>query len=301
MAYYRWLENSAVTVSTLIESLSQQCRDQVSKRHVLAISDTSEINLQAHAGRLKDEGLGVVGNDTDLGFFIHPTLVVDSADGLPLGLSTVQVWTRPADRPRKDERDYKNQPIEEKESYKWIESARGSRLCFELGDAQQVTYVGDSESDIYEPWIQVPEPNVHLLIRACHNRLIADSDQLLFEYLSAQPISGHYTLPVPAEPRINRTAREATMAVRLTPVRLQCTKRLKGDYPDQVQVYAVEAMELDPPPGQKPVHWRLLTTHQVDTYLDALQIIQWYRWRWHIEQLFAILKQRGLDIEASQQ
>ena len=115
MAYYRWLENASVTLSTLIESLKSHCREQVKGRHVLAISDTSEVNLHAHAGRLKPEGLGVVGNNKDIGFFIHPTLLVDSADGLPLGLSHVQVWTRPAERPSKEELDYKYQPIEEKE------------------------------------------------------------------------------------------------------------------------------------------------------------------------------------------
>jgi hypothetical protein len=67
-----------------------------------------------------------------------------------------------------------------------------------------------------------------------------------------------------------------------------------------VQVYAVEAVELNPPEGVEPVHWRLLTSHIVTTYEQALDIIQWYWWRWHIEQLFAILKQRGIDIEASQ-
>jgi hypothetical protein len=301
MAYYRWLDNSSVSLSEIIASLSHHCRAQVEGRHVLAISDTSEINLQAHAGRLKPEGLGVVGNNQDIGFFIHPTLAVDSADGLPLGLSTVQVWTRPAERPSKEERDYKNQPIEAKESYKWIESAKSSQLCFELGEAAQVTYIGDSESDIYEPWVQIPQTNVHLLVRACRDRRLADSDRSLFEYLSNQPIAGCYTLEIPAAPRINRTAREATLAVRFAPVSLQRPQRLAGDYPDQVQVYTVEAVELETPPGQKPVHWRLLTTHPVECYEQALEIIQWYRWRWHIEQLFAILKQRGLDIEASQQ
>lgn len=301
MAYYRWLENSAVSVSSLIESLSQHCRDQVRGRHVLAISDTSEINLQAHVGRLNEEETGVVGNNTDIGFFIHPTLVVDSADGLPLGLSTVQVWTRPVDRPRKTKRDYHRRPIEAKESYKWIESAKGSQLCFELGDAQQVTYIGDSESDIYEPWVQIPQTKHHLLIRACQNRVLSNSDQHLFEYVSDQPLSGHYRLEIPADSRIKRTARDATMAVRFTPVTLPCPNRLKGKYPDQVSLYAVEAVEVNPPPGQQAVHWRLLTTHPIETYEHALQMIQWYRWRWHIEQLFAILKQRGLDIEASQQ
>ena len=87
------------------------------------------------------------------------------------------------------------------------------------------------------------------------------------------------------------------MTVRFTPVSLKRPNRLKDDYPEQVEVQAVEVA---PPNGQKPVHWRLLTTHRVRTYQQALQIIQWYRWRRHIEQLFAILKQRGLDIEASE-
>ncbi|MHC5780074.1 MAG: hypothetical protein ACYTXP_40950, partial [Nostoc sp.] len=61
---------------------------------VLAISDSSEINLQSHAGRLSLSGLGVVGNNTDVGFYIHPTLVLDGESGFPLGLSTVKLWSR---------------------------------------------------------------------------------------------------------------------------------------------------------------------------------------------------------------
>jgi len=53
--------------------------------HVLAISDSSEINLSAHRGRLHPADLGVLSNDRDVGFFIHPTLVLDAADGFPLG------------------------------------------------------------------------------------------------------------------------------------------------------------------------------------------------------------------------
>lgn len=69
MAYYRWLENSALSLSSLTEGLAEHCRHQVQGQHVLAVSDTSEINLQAHAGRLKPEGLGVVGNNRDIVFF----------------------------------------------------------------------------------------------------------------------------------------------------------------------------------------------------------------------------------------
>ncbi len=61
MGYYRFLENENVTLSELIRSLSDDCQVQVAKRHVLAISDSSEINLQSHVGRLSPSGLGLVG------------------------------------------------------------------------------------------------------------------------------------------------------------------------------------------------------------------------------------------------
>jgi hypothetical protein len=146
IAYYRYLENEQVTRSELVRSLSDHCQQQVDGRHILSISDTSEINLQSHQGRLNPEGLGVVGNNKDVGFFIHPTLAVDAATGFPLGLSNVQLWTRPSERPAKQERDHSKLPIEQKESYKWLASAERSQRCFEAGDARLVTHIGDRVS-----------------------------------------------------------------------------------------------------------------------------------------------------------
>lgn len=51
---------------------------------------------------------------------------------------------------------------------------------------------------------------------------------------------------------------------------------------------------------KQPLHWRLMTTHAVNSLEHALQIIEGYRWRWRIEQLFATLKTAGLDLEATQ-
>jgi hypothetical protein len=114
------LENENVTLSELIRSLSDDCEFHVAKRHVLSISDSSEINLQSHAGRLSSSGLGVGGNNTDVGFYMHPTLVLDGESRFPLGLSTVKLWSRAINHADKHQRDYQNLPIEEKESYKWL-------------------------------------------------------------------------------------------------------------------------------------------------------------------------------------
>ena len=120
-------------------------------------------------------------------------------------------------------------------------------------------------------------------------------------YLTEQPCEGAYTIDVPADPRIGRTAREALLIIRCVSVKIRRPDQLKAqDYPPSITLYAVEAIEVNPPAGQEAIHWRLLTTHTVVCLEQALQVIEWYRWRWRIEQLFATLKQAGLNLEATQ-
>jgi len=291
IAYYRYLENEQVTRSALVRSLSEHCQQQVSGRHLLSISDTSEINLQAHEGRLNPEGFGVVGNNKDVGFFIHPTLGMDAENGFPLGFSNVQVWTRSPNRPSKDERDRSKWPIEQKESYKWLASAERSQRCFEVGGARLVTHIGDREADLSEEWARVPNRNTHVLVRVHQDRRLLGQTQSLYSYLSTQPCAGTYRLQVTADPRRGRTAREALLSVRCTSVQIQRPDQLKReDSPPSLTLYAVEAKEVNPPAGSPPIHWRLMTTHPVMAIEQALPVIQWYCWRWRIEPLFATLK-----------
>lgn len=287
-----------MTLSELVRSLSDHCEQQVEGRHILSISDTSEINLESHRGRLKSEGLGVVGNNKDVGLFIHPTLAVDAENGFPLGLSNVQLWTRSPERP---ERDHAKLPIEEKESCKWLASAERSQRCFQVGGARLVTHIGDREADIYEEWATVPDRYNHVLVRVNQDRRLLGRTESLYTYLSAQPCEGTYTVDVIADSRHGRTAREALLVVRWASVEIQRPDKLnREDYPPRVKLYAVEAKEVNTPTGQEPIHWRLMTTHPVVAIEQALQVIKWYCWRWLIEQLFATLKFVGLNIEATQ-
>jgi DDE family transposase len=301
VGYYRFLENENVTVAELVRSLAEHCQEQVEGRHVLAVSDSSEINLQSHAGRLKPLDLGVVGNNTDVGFYIHPTLVLDSESGFPLGLSTVQLWSREHSHQDKHERKYQKLPIEKKESYKWLASAERSQRCLSNGGARLVTHIGDRESDLYEEFATVPDQQNHVLVRACQDRRLLDKSQSLYTYLREQPCQGTYTINVPSDQRSGRTAREALLNVRCTTVQIQRPDQLKTQsYPPSITMNAVEAEEVNPPLGQEAIHWRLLTTHSVVCLEQALKVIQWYRWRWRIEQLFATLKKAGLNLEATQ-
>jgi hypothetical protein len=301
IGYYRFLENERVTRSELVGSISDHCEQQVEGRHILALSDSSEINLQSHAGRLKAEGLGVVGNNRDVGFFIHPTLALDAESGFPLGLSNIQIWTRAPERPNKTERKYKTLPIEKKESYKWLAAAERSHRCFEIGGAKLVTHIGDREADIYEEWATVPDQSNHVLVRVRSDRCLLASTETLYSQLNKQPCAGTYSMLVTADHRIGRTERIALMSVRFTIVQIQRPANLTNqDYPPSISLYALEVQEINPPEGQVAVHWRLMTTHEIGNLEQALQVLQWYRWRWRIEQLFATLKLAGLDLEATQ-
>ncbi len=57
-----------------------------------------------------------------------------------------------------------------------------------------------------------------------------------------------------------------------------------------MKVYAVYALEIDPPEGEEAVSWMLLTTEAVTSSADAAKILRWYTYRWHIEEYYKILK-----------
>ena len=298
----RFLQNPRVSLDALREEATLRCAEAAQGCHVLAIQDTSEMNYQAHAANLsrEDPDLGPVGNTTDIGFFLHPMLVVDAEDGFPLGVSDLFLWNRPWNQPTKDVRKYKRLPIEQKESFRWISCGQASKHV--LSEAASVTIIADREADIYEEFVALPDERTHLLIRSLQNRCLLDQDEKLFEHLGNQPVRGTYTLDIPTG-HSKRQARRATIEVRWTSVNLARPQNApKSALPDSVQVVAIEARELSSsvPSGESPICWRLLTTHAVTSFAEALRQIQWYRWRWFIEQLFRILKHQGLDVEASQ-
>ncbi|MBN3940063.1 MAG: hypothetical protein V7L21_10940 [Nostoc sp.] len=82
-------------------------------------------------------------------------------------------------------------------------------------------------------------------------------------FLSQQPCEGTCIINVPADPRRKRMPREALLIVRCGRVEIQRPDKLSVfGYPPSVTLFAVEALEVQPPAGQEPIHWRLLTTHK---------------------------------------
>jgi len=297
---YRFFSNADVTEEELIQALGRQCAQQVAGQHVLAIHDTSSFNFQAHAGRLSchDPKLGPLESATQVGFFLHPILVVDAHSAFPLGYASVHVWNRQWDQPTKTERNYKHQLFEEKESFRWVETVEAGKA--HVATAERVTVIADRESDIFEVFTDLPDARTDLVIRVAQNRRVDEEPGKVFAALAATPCQHTYQLEVTATP--TRQARRATLEVRWCPVSLHRPSTTAKTRPATISLWALEARETPEtvPSDEQPICWRLLTTHALTALEQAMQVIRWYQLRWIIEELFRVLKQQGLNLEASQ-
>lgn len=291
VAIGRFLANAKVTVAAVLEGWSRTTASAAAGRHVLAIQDSSELCFTTAAQRRQ---LGKIGRGAGHGLILHAMLAAEAATGAVLGLVAGQIFSRDG-TPKTPHRD---RPLAERESLRWLTTARTAQTV--LVAAACVTVVADRESDLYAEWAHLPAPNFHLLTRAAQDRRLAGSGKL-FQAAQAWPAHGERTLTVPSGSKALRQPRSARVSVRFGPVTL-CRPRHETDrsLPEQVTLRLVEVREIDPPAGAPPVLWRLLTTHEVPDAAAAWQIVDWYRQRWLIEQLFRLLKQQGLNLEASQ-
>jgi hypothetical protein len=81
---------------------------------------------------------------------MHSSLVV-TTDGLPLGLAAIKFWTRDkfhGANALKRSINPTRVPIEQKESYRWLENVMQSTAL--LAEPERIVHIGDRESDIYE-------------------------------------------------------------------------------------------------------------------------------------------------------
>jgi hypothetical protein len=267
----RFLRNDAVSIEEMLSEAALRTAARSIGRHVLAIQDTTV---------LTSEGGG--------GSYLHAVIAVDARSGEILGLIDGQFMERTEGRSG----SRRGSLVEDKESFRWLEGAdQAATVC---ARAEQVTVVCDREGDIFEAFALRPE-GAELLVRAAHDRSLEDG-KTLFAAIDAQPVAGRASLELAAKP--GRKRRLATMEGRFMPVRITRPKNgLRAGLPASVEMYLVDIRESDPPAGQTPVHWRLLTTHSVTSVVDAWAVADLYRKRWAIEQVFRTLKTQGFDIE----
>ena len=289
-AVHRFLSSPHVSVERIVETLAARTAAQCAGRRILAIQDTTEINFNGRDK--KRRGFGPAGDGKTPGFFTHPVIAVDIESEAVVGLVDATIWTRSADRVT----SRRSRGIEDKESARWLSGCQAAASV--LSDAAEVTMVADRESDIYLLFARKPE-RLDLIVRASQDRSLVGGETLFGALAHAEPLSRSEVRVAPRGP--GDKGRVATVELRACPVRIARSKSLgQSEAVDSVELTLVEAREVNTPPGKTPLLWRLLTTRTVTCAAEAEGIVQLYRLRWRIEQLFRALKSDGLALDDSQ-
>lgn len=288
-----FLDSPHVDVDAISEDFAARTVAQCRNRDVLIIQDTTEINFDKRDKKRSGFGPGADGETP--AYFIHAAIVVDRATEAVLGLLHAEIWTRS----ERLVRHRRKRDLEEKESARWLRVCEIAEESL-AGVASSFTVIADRESDIYQLFARFLDGQGYgLIVRAGQNRALADGEGCLFEALDDTPSLGESVIDV--GPRPGAKARKAKVELRAAPVRprrpLHLTKKTD---PDEVALWLVEAREINVPKGATPICWRLLTARPVASPAEAQEVVNRYRLRWRIEQVFRALKSDGMRLEDSQ-
>ena len=286
-AAYRFFDNDDVTPQRIQAPHQQRTVERMTSHpRVLAVQDTTFLNYTHHP---QTEGLGPIGKKSQKqrGFGLHSTLAV-LPNGLPLGLLTQATLTRPENEPSHRPEECRLLPIEDKESYRWLQAFEQTLTLAPSG--VEVITICDREADIYEMFAFAQTKNAPLLVRASSDRVLLDVEvRKLWPKVTGRPVAGYLTVQMTGNN--TRPARQATVSVRFVSVTLKPPWRPNGLKLPAITLNAIFVREEEPPADvQEPIEWLLLTNSQVASFQEAQQVISWYCCRWQIELFHKILK-----------
>ncbi len=295
---YEFFANAKTSLTSVCEPYHFQTAALIKELPiVLAVGDTSYLDSKKIVE--KREEYGPIGNGGN-GLILHSALAVNADNGQPMGLLTEKLWHREHQektvkktkkQKQKQRAEARKRPIEEKESYKWIEAFQEVQNLLSSEQlstiSSKIIHVFDREGDMAEVFQFVSQTaNTGVVVRAAHNRAIEGEDSYLWQWLPSQPIKMEVAVELPQTKK--RSEHQAKLAIRYAPLKLRSPARIKEQ--EYFEVYGVYAVEIDPPEGCEPVEWMLLTTEPVTNHIEAQTILRWYTYRWRIEEYHKILK-----------
>jgi hypothetical protein len=318
-AAYRFFDNDRVTFTDVLQPHIDATRVRIEGQSlVIMAQDTTELDLTRPQKQVV--GAGPMDGSSRRGMFLH-LLHAFTPDGTPLGTAHALPWAREdgaVSRSKLPSHERVSIPIEQKESYRWVTTLEQTQCVASQVSGTQFVCVADSEADIYELLVAgMAEPrHADWIVRACHDRVLpvgansgqddgqetidGDTNQKkLRERVMATPVLFTQTIQIrERERKYNcehrsrrqpRGARPAEVEVRAHRVTLKAPWRPRDPLPD-VSVNVVIVHEQNPPEGEPPVEWILLTSLPIETLDQVRQVIQCYCVRWMIEVFFRTLK-----------
>lgn len=310
-ACYRFFDNVKVKAEIILKEhiKSSVSRINAINEPIIVVHDTSYIDYK---NRKKSEDLDRVfsskkGRDGCFGLILHNSLAI-TKEGVPLGLLNQQFTRREtilhSDRKMPTKQYVHTKPIEEKESYRWIEAITKTN---KLGINDEQIHVADRESDIYELYRDCDKNNIRFVIRARVNRAInkekrrEKTKEKLFEYFESLPTM--FNTEIKLQVNNETKHRNADLSVSFKQFTLppppNRTKKKDGDNLDNILLWGIFVREKNPPINEEGLSWFLITNIPTNTNEEAIEKIKWYALRWNIEIFHKILKS-GCSVELAQ-
>lgn len=308
-AAYRFFDNENVSAQKIQGSHYEATLSRMGKHDVVLIpQDTTVLNFTTQHKR-RDAGPTTMGSAH--GIFLHSAIAV-TPEKVCLGHLSSKQWHRESlqnlTKRQRTKKDYIT-PIEDKESYRWLENYRNANEYAKMLPQTTIVSISDREGDIYDIYEEAQKvfgnegSKAHYLIRAKTDRKVCTEEGKLTGYkiksalMDNEPL-GTFTLEITgAKTRKDRLVKLTVYAQRIH-LGLPYKQKKKDGY-KPVQVTAILCVELKPPENLEAIEWLLITDLLATTFEEAYEKIQWYTCRWQIELFFKVLKS-GCTIEKLQ-
>lgn len=296
-AAYRFFNNDKVTHSKIMVSHHKNLikfLDVHKYKQVLEIQDTTEIDYTNHP---KTSGVGILGEEKNKrkGFECHSSLIV-TTEGLTLGIGSLRPWCRKEIK-RNGKKNIRKIPIEEKESFKWIQAIEDFDT-HELIGLERIV-VADREADFYEFLDLIKSTNRKMIIRLRWDRK-TEEGIMISETLQNATDVGKVTVNLKAKGGIKtcREKQEVMLNVSYANLTIPAPKNIDKSIVNNrsLKLTIIHAGETEKRADEDPLEWYLITNVEVNNTEDAIEVTRWYSFRWLIEEFHKILK-AGIKIE----
>jgi len=275
-----------------VEATVARCE---AERVVVVVHDTTEFSFPTEDAR---EGMGYLAGGSR-GFEGHFALAVSTEDaGVPLGVLGMlpHVRSQRSRKPGEPRVKRPKRPRHELEADRWRKLAVSTERL--VAETTKKVHVMDSAADSYPLYCELIDENISFVIRGHYDRHL-EGKVPLSEHLAAVESRMFREVPISARKghaakhrirsAITRNARQATLHIKATNLELPRPLHDKESAP-MLSLNVVQVREHDAPDGMVPVEWTLLTTEPVDTPEAVERVVDMYRARWRIEELFKALK-----------
>jgi hypothetical protein len=288
-ATYRFLSNERITHEALLAEHVEQTVARVAQSGtVLAVHDSTAFTFGGDQGR---DDVGSL-DGKRAGFLGHFALAVTAGDERRvLGVLGLEPTFR-LDGPRRTElRARENRP--DRESLRWLRMVDLVR-----SSVADVIHVMDSEGDDYALLAHLDQHRQRFVIRTAYDRCVEPAGKVATALAATETVACR-TVPLSVRTRLAsrghksrrlpRQARTAKLQIRATTLTL-CRPDRRNTLPPTLTLNVVHVYEVDVPPGEQAVDWKLYTSEPIDTPEQVLAVVDYYRNRWVIEEFFKALK-----------